>query len=77
MKLKELITNTDGRLSTTGFIQFFSWAVATGLLIWSHLEGKTFASEYWVLYVSLCVFGSPVTKGVVSKFNPKTREERK
>ena len=35
MALKELITNNDGRLSTTAFIQFFGALLMAGILIYA------------------------------------------
>jgi len=61
--LFDLLTNSDGRASTTGFIQFISWLVLTGILI----------HAYWVDKAVISDWGVPATKGVVSAI--KRREE--
>lgn len=71
MKLKELLTNADGHYSTTGFIQFFSWLVVTGLLIYAVVFDKPFVEEWFLFYGGLFVFGSPATKGLVSVLKGK------
>ncbi|WP_425331213.1 DUF2644 domain-containing protein [Mannheimia haemolytica] len=38
--LLDLITNKDGTASTTGFIQFMSWLVLSGILIHAYLYDK-------------------------------------
>ncbi|AGQ39535.1 TPA: DUF2644 domain-containing protein [Mannheimia haemolytica] len=64
--LLDLITNKDGTASTTGFIQFISWLVLSGILIHAYLYDKPFISDWWFAYAGICVLGSPATKGVVS-----------
>lgn len=64
--LLDLITNKDGKASTTGFIQFISWLVLSGILIHAYLYDKPFISDWWFAYAGICVLGSPATKGVVS-----------
>ncbi|MEE3701318.1 DUF2644 domain-containing protein [Mannheimia haemolytica] len=64
--LLDLITNKDGTASTTGFIQFMSWLVLSGILIHAYLYDKPFISDWWFAYAGICVLGSPATKGVVS-----------
>ncbi|OOH92188.1 hypothetical protein BMT54_01290 [Pasteurellaceae bacterium 15-036681] len=66
--LLDLLTNSDGRASTTGFIQFMSWLVLTGILIHAYMMDKAFISDWWFAYAGICVLGSPATKGVVSAF---------
>lgn len=38
--LLDLLTNSDGRASTTGFIQFISWLVLSGILIHAYIADK-------------------------------------
>lgn len=71
--LFDLLTNSDGRASTTGFIQFMSWLVLTAILIHAYWVDKAFISDWWFAYAGICVLGSPATKGVVSAL--KRREE--
>ncbi|MFZ7181701.1 DUF2644 domain-containing protein [[Pasteurella] aerogenes] len=67
----QLFTNADGRASTTGFIQFISWLVLSGLLIHAYVSDKSFISDWWFAYAGICVLGSPATKGMVSIFKDK------
>lgn len=71
--LLDLITNADGKASTTGFIQFMSWLVLSGILIHAYVADKAFIADWWFAYAGICVLGSPATKGVVSAL--KRREE--
>ncbi|WP_409036817.1 DUF2644 domain-containing protein [Mannheimia haemolytica] len=71
--LLDLITNKDGTASTTGFIQFMSWLVLSGILIHAYLYDKPFISDWWFAYAGICVLGSPATKGVVSALKQKER----
>ncbi|WP_440162515.1 DUF2644 domain-containing protein [Actinobacillus pleuropneumoniae] len=64
--LLDLISNKDGKASTTGFIQFMSWLVLSGILIHAYVADKAFISDWWFAYAGICVLGSPATKGVVS-----------
>lgn len=71
--LIDLITNADGRASTTGFIQLISWLVLSGVFIHAYIADKPFISDWWFAYAGICVLGSPATKGVVSAL--KKRED--
>lgn len=73
--LLDLITNTDGRASTTGFIQLLSWLVLSGILIHAYFADKAFISDWWFAYAGICVLGSPATKGVVSALKRKENQE--
>lgn len=76
MKFSDLISNSDGRLSTTGAIQFLSWLIVSGLLIFAVIANKPLASEWYELYLLLCVFGSPLSKGAISILkNDKQKSE--
>lgn len=73
--LKDLITNADGRASTTGFIQFISWVVLSGILIHAYIVDKPYIAEWWFAYAGVCVFGSPATKGVAAALRSKKEQE--
>lgn len=73
MQIKELITNHDGHYSTTGFIQFFSWLVITGVFIYAVVFDKPFVDDWFLFYGGFFVFGSPATKGLISAMK-KERE---
>lgn len=75
MKLSDLFTNADGRLSTTGVIQFISWLVLSGILVHAYLADKAYISDWWFAYAGICVLGSPATKGVVSVLKTKGGNE--
>lgn len=75
MKLSDLFTNPDGRLSTTGVIQFISWLVLSGILVHAYLADKAYISDWWFAYAGICVLGSPATKGVVSVLKTKGGNE--
>lgn len=75
MKLSDLFTNTDGRLSTTGVIQFVSWLVLSGILVHAYLADKAYISDWWFAYAGICVLGSPATKGVVNVLKTKGGNE--
>lgn len=75
MRFAQLISNKDGKLSTTGFIQFFSWLVVTGLLIYAVYENKPYVEDWFLFYGGFFVFGSPATKGMISVFRePKKKK---
>lgn len=73
--LLDLITNADGKASTTGFIQFMSWLVLSGILIHAYVADKAFIYDWWFAYAGICVLGSPATKGVVSALKQKERSK--
>lgn len=66
MKLSELFTNNKGEASTTSTIQLLSWLVVSAMLIYAVVTGAPHAREWLDLYLALCVFGSPMTKGIAS-----------
>lgn len=75
MKLSQLIKNENGRYSTTGFIQFFSWLVVTALLAYAVMTEKPYVDDWFLFYGGFFVFGSPATKGVVSIFKQHQQEK--
>lgn len=74
MKLKDLVSNRDGRLSTTGTIQFLTFLGLLGVLIYSTWLDRAYVPE---LYSTLALFGGGlvVTKGAVTAYQSKSREK--
>lgn len=73
--MKQLITNRDGRLSTTAFVQFFGFIVLAATLIYSvYLDRDSTPELYWA-FAAYCG-GLTATKGAVMayKHNRKTNE---
>lgn len=65
MALKELVSNADGRLSTTSTIQFFGFVAATGVMIYSVYMDKPYVPELFSTFLFACV-GTAATKGVAN-----------
>lgn len=65
MKAIDLITNADGRLSTTGFIQFAGFLVLAGGLLWAIYQENHTAPELYAWFAMYCG-GLTVSKGAVS-----------
>lgn len=61
-KLAELITNNDGRLSTTGFIQFFGALLMAGILIFCVWLDRSYVPELFMTFAIFCG-GGVATKG--------------
>ncbi|QOF67328.1 DUF2644 domain-containing protein [Actinobacillus sp. GY-402] len=70
MKLKDLVSNSDGRLSTTGTIQFLTFLGLLGVLIYSTWLDRAYVPE---LYSTLALFGGGlvVTKGAVTAYQSR------
>nr|DAW76813.1 MAG TPA: Protein of unknown function (DUF2644) [Caudoviricetes sp.] len=66
-KFFELFTNTDGRASTTGFIQFFGFIILAGVLVYSVYLDREVSSDFY-LYFALFCGGQVVSKGVVTAY---------
>ncbi|MDP8162821.1 DUF2644 domain-containing protein [Pasteurella skyensis] len=60
--MKELITNKDGRLSTTAFIQFFGALIMAGILVYSVYLDRSSAPEMFMTFAIFCG-GGAATKG--------------
>ncbi|KMK50597.1 hypothetical protein RO21_10775 [[Actinobacillus] muris] len=72
MKLSELFTNDNGRLSTTGFIQFFGALLMSGILAYCVWLDRSYVPELFMTFALFCG-GQVATKGMVSAL--KKREE--
>ncbi|MFZ7276969.1 MULTISPECIES: DUF2644 domain-containing protein [Avibacterium] len=62
MALKELITNDNGRLSTTAFIQFFGAVLMAGILVYAVWLDRTYVGELFTTFALFCG-GGVATKG--------------
>lgn len=67
MQFTELISNHDGRLSTTATIQFFGFVGALFVLLFAVLMDKPYVPELFSTFLFACV-GTAATKGAVSAF---------
>ncbi|WP_439235158.1 DUF2644 domain-containing protein [Lonepinella koalarum] len=65
MSVKELISNHDGRLSTTATIQFFGFVAAVGVMLYSVYMDKSYVPELFSTFLFACV-GTAATKGVAN-----------
>lgn len=68
MALKELITNDNGRLSTSAFIQFFGAVLMAGILVYAVWLDRTYVGE---LFTTFTIFyaGGAATKGFANALN--------
>ena len=69
-KFFELFTNSDGRVSTTGFIQFFGFLVMAGGLIYAGYLARSTVNDVFFCFACFCG-GSAATKGAVMAFQAK------
>ena len=63
-KFTELVTNADGRLSTTTSIQFFGAALMSLILVYSVFMDRSYVTELFAIFAFFC--GGVATKGAVS-----------
>ncbi|QZP15694.1 DUF2644 domain-containing protein [Avibacterium paragallinarum] len=68
MKLSELITNDNGRLSTTAFIQFFGAVLMAFILAYSVYLDRPNVSELFTTFALFCG-GGVATKGFANALN--------
>ena len=73
MKLNELITNDNGRLSTTAFIQFFGALLMAGILVYAVWLDRAYVCELFTTFAIFCA-GGAATKGFANALN-RGREE--
>ena len=69
-KFFELFTNSDGRASTTGFIQFFGFLVMAGVLIYAVYLDRSTVTDLFFYFACFCFFFF-ATKGAVMGFEAK------
>ena len=73
--MKDLISNGDGRLSTTATIQFFCFLASLIIMIYCVYMDKPYVPELFSTFLFACV-GTAATKGAVSAFKrSRTTEE--
>lgn len=70
MKISELITNHDGRLSTTAFIQFFGALLMAIILAYSVYLDRANVAELFMTFAVFCG-GQVATKGFANALNSK------
>lgn len=68
MKLSELFTNDNGRLSTTGFIQFFGALLMAGILVFCVWLDRAYVPELFMTFAIFCG-GGVATKGFANALN--------
>ena len=69
-KFFELFTNSDGRASTTGFIQFFGFLVMAGVLLYADYLDRSAVTDLFFYFACFCG-GSAATKGAVMAYQAK------
>ncbi|MCL7726142.1 MULTISPECIES: DUF2644 domain-containing protein [Pasteurellaceae] len=65
MAVKELISNEDGRLSTTATIQFFGFLACLIVMLYCVWLDKPYVPELFSTFLFACV-GTVATKGVAN-----------
>lgn len=75
MKLGELITNDNGRLSTTAFIQFFGALLMAIILVFCVYLDRSYTPELFMTFAIFCG-GGVATKGFANAINRPHRRER-
>lgn len=65
--MKELFTNRDGRLSTTGTIQFFGFIAMAAVLAYSVYLDRPYVPELFGTFALFCG-GLVATKGAVTAY---------
>lgn len=73
--IKQLFTNNDDRLSTTGTVQFLGFLVLAATLIYSVYMARDDVTDLYLYFAAYCG-GLTATKGAVMayKHNRKTEE---
>lgn len=74
MALKELITNDNGRLSTTAFIQFFGAVLMALILAFCAWLDRPYLPELFMTFAIFCG-GGVATKGFANAMNKRQRED--
>ncbi|MGR6980827.1 DUF2644 domain-containing protein [Testudinibacter sp. P27/CKL/0425] len=74
MKLSDLITNTDQRLSTTGTIQFLGFVAMTAILLYCVYLDRSYVPELFTTFALFCG-GLVATKGAVSAYRERGKQD--
>ncbi|AAP95117.1 hypothetical protein A6046_03295 [[Haemophilus] ducreyi] len=72
MKINELITNDNGRLSTTAFIQFSGAVLMAAILCFCVYLDRPYAPEMFMTFAIFCG-GGVATKGFANALNRNNR----
>lgn len=75
MKIAELVTNHDGRLSTTAFIQFFGALLMAFILAYSVYLDRANVAELFTTFAIFCG-GGAATKGFAVALQQKRQPNR-
>ena len=67
-RFEELITNKDGRMSTTAFIQFFGAVLMAAILVFCAWLDRPYVPELF-MYFAIFAAGGAATKGFANAFN--------
>lgn len=68
MQISQLITNENGRLSTTAFIQFFGALLMAGILCFCVYLDRPYVPELFMTFAVFCG-GQVATKGFANALN--------
>ena len=74
MKISELVTNSDGRLSTTAFIQFFGALLMALILGYCVYLDRSYVPELFMTFAIFCG-GGVATKGFANALQNKRQRE--
>lgn len=74
MKITELITNDNGRLSTTAFIQFFGALLMAIILAYSVYLDRANVAELFMTFAIFCG-GGVATKGFANALQQKRQQQ--
>lgn len=72
MKIAELITNDNGRLSTTAFIQFFGALLMAIILAYSVYLDRANVAELFMTFAIFCG-GTTATKGFANALQSRQK----
>ncbi len=72
--MKQLITNSDNRLSTTATIQFFGFLSLIGVLFYSVWLDRSYVPELFTTMAIYCG-GLVVSKGAVAAYKSNKNNE--
>ena len=70
MKFSDLFSNSDGRLSTTAFIQFWGALLMSGILCYSVYLDRSYVPELFMTFAIFCA-GGAATKGLANSLGAK------
>ncbi len=74
MQIRQLITNSDNRLSTTATIQFLGFLVLAATLLYSVALGNHDTSDLYLYFAGYCG-GLTASKGVVTAYQSRRHNQ--